>query len=985
MPDNEAPTRGLVSDRSESTPPSDGLGNGRKYDAFISYSHSADRNLAKSLEETLSTFGRRWYQVRGIRTYRDETNLAAEPDLWPAIEKAIYSSSCLILCASPASAHSVWVPREVETFIKQRGLQDVCVVQTSGVLPWTDHLAAEDALEHEDSALSRPVWQLFEDAGFEPLVVDLRQFRTMSERERLKDPDYLSLVASVAAKVLGEDKSSIWGRYYRAQRLRAAFLGSVSVVLFGLVLALGFAFRNEVRLRAVSVQETAEAVKQRGIAEQQTRVANEQKRIAFAQLATALSTEPQGELHALAAAIQAAGSEKEVAQKTMGTIDASIEQGLTQAVFTALPRIPLVGQNNSVRFSRDAKLVVATSQDGILSVLDARSGKQLRKVDPLGGYFQYGAFDAHAHNIVAISCDASFGSSGKLWILSMEDPLRKPERFSIQGCSGQADFFSGAVGRVVYWNSSGIGVLDAQGNLQMLLEGDFINAGHASISVSSGTIAGLTDSGSLYIWKGLNSRKMEVPAHASKIALSEDGSRIAIGYHDGTLRLLSTFGEGAVLISAHDGPILSLAWSPNGDYIASGGQDETVKVWDQTGKSISVSPEHRDWVLSLAFERRKDLRNILWAADRNGQVNATDLGDNTLFNLSVSRYNVNDVQAAGDGSVAFSGPDPVAWIWRPFAIVNPVHIGQKLYPIVSAGFSDDGEKMVTSSYGPATLWNIKANFVSSTCEAHTDTVAVANDGKRIVTADALQKEKVAYLCYPGTDRPPIPLDGHEDVIRRVSFSRDGSTIISASQDGSARTWDGKSGKFISKLSHGSPLRDASLSRDGEVAATLGTDGTVRVWRKSVPDCQFPERHDHATNLEISPKGDIIAIAESSGFVSLVKSPCHDQSIITIGGRSERVYSLSFNADGDVLAIVGRERTSIWSTRGDELASLPEPEVTAISVRVDQADNVTVLDNRGFLWTYPLSPSKLLRLACSEYIARGGHLQEMANCSLPTDR
>ena len=78
-----------------SIPRNDGSGNERVYDAFISYSHSLDRNLAKSLEETLSTFGRKWYQLRGIRTYRDETNLAAEPDLWPAIEKAIRSSRCL--------------------------------------------------------------------------------------------------------------------------------------------------------------------------------------------------------------------------------------------------------------------------------------------------------------------------------------------------------------------------------------------------------------------------------------------------------------------------------------------------------------------------------------------------------------------------------------------------------------------------------------------------------------------------------------------------------------------------------------------------------------------------------------------------------------------------------------------------------------------------------------------------------------------------
>jgi len=108
------------------------------YDAFISYSHRADRDLARSLERTLWTFGRRWFQIRGMRTYRDETNLAAEPNLWPAIETAVKQSRCLILLASPESARSVWVPREVRAAVAAHGIDSLCVVQTAGVLPWAD-------------------------------------------------------------------------------------------------------------------------------------------------------------------------------------------------------------------------------------------------------------------------------------------------------------------------------------------------------------------------------------------------------------------------------------------------------------------------------------------------------------------------------------------------------------------------------------------------------------------------------------------------------------------------------------------------------------------------------------------------------------------------------------------------------------------------------------------------------------------------------
>lgn len=215
------------------------------FDAFLSYSHRDDRDLARSLERTLQTFGRRWYQLRGVRTYRDETNLAAEPDLWPAIEKAVRRSHRLVLLASPASARSEWVPKEVAAAVAARGLEGLCVVQTAGVLPWTDKVPPDALFERDDGAIAEPVWRRFAEAAWQPLVVDLRPFRDLPERERRKHPEYLSKVASIAAFALNKDKDAIWGDYHRAQRLRAAFLTVTSLALLVLVAALTLAVRRE--------------------------------------------------------------------------------------------------------------------------------------------------------------------------------------------------------------------------------------------------------------------------------------------------------------------------------------------------------------------------------------------------------------------------------------------------------------------------------------------------------------------------------------------------------------------------------------------------------------------------------------------------------------------------------------------------------------------------------------------------------------------
>jgi hypothetical protein len=217
-----------------------------EYDAFISYSHFGERQLARDFEQTLWTFGRSWHQIRGIRTYRDETNLAAEPDLWPAIEKAVRNSGCLVLLASPDSARSVWVPREIQACVETHGLAGLCIVQTAGVLPWTDRITPEEMAERSDAAVDASVLSLFTAANATPLVVDLRPFRSMKDSERRKNADYLSRVASVAAKVLGTDKEVLWGEYHRVERFRSAFLAAVSVVLLGLMVTLAVVLQADV-------------------------------------------------------------------------------------------------------------------------------------------------------------------------------------------------------------------------------------------------------------------------------------------------------------------------------------------------------------------------------------------------------------------------------------------------------------------------------------------------------------------------------------------------------------------------------------------------------------------------------------------------------------------------------------------------------------------------------------------------------------------
>src|SRR3954471_467434 len=106
------------------------------YDGFISYSHAADGKLAPALQSALQRFAKPWYRRRALRIFRDQTSLAATPELWPSIQRAIDSTEHFVLLASPEAARSRWVRREIAHWLETKPLAGLLIVLTGGSLLW---------------------------------------------------------------------------------------------------------------------------------------------------------------------------------------------------------------------------------------------------------------------------------------------------------------------------------------------------------------------------------------------------------------------------------------------------------------------------------------------------------------------------------------------------------------------------------------------------------------------------------------------------------------------------------------------------------------------------------------------------------------------------------------------------------------------------------------------------------------------------------
>jgi WD40 repeat protein len=81
------------------------------------------------------------------------------------------------------------------------------------------------------------------------------------------------------------------------------------------------------------------------------------------------------------------------------------------------------------------------------------------------------------------------------------------------------------------------------------------------------------------------------------------------------------------------------------------------------------------------------------------------------------------------------------------------------------------------------------------------------------------------------------LEGHSDWVTSVSWSQDGSRLVSASYDKTVKIWDAATGQCTSKLEgHSDWVTSIAWSHDGSRLVSASGDDTVRIWDPTTGQC-----------------------------------------------------------------------------------------------------------------------------------------------------
>ncbi|MCC5661307.1 caspase family protein [Nostoc sp. XA010] len=241
-------------------------------------------------------------------------------------------------------------------------------------------------------------------------------------------------------------------------------------------------------------------------------------------------------------------------------------------------------------------------------------------------------------------------------------------------------------------------------------------------------------------------------------------------------------------------------------------------------------------------------------------------------------------------------------------------------------------------------------------EAHSAevvSVSFSPDGQTIVSAS---NDKTAILW--GHDGTKLrTLTGHTAKVRSVSFSPDGQTIATASFDRTVKLWRTKDGSLIRTLNvngHTAEVLSVSWSGNGELLATGSADRTAKIWKVSdghllitLNGCK-----DFVNSVSFSPDGKILAIASADKTVKLwsVSDGILRQ---TLQGHSAGVSSVAFSPDGQTLASASEDKTvRLWQKDGSlqRIIAAHNAEVLSVNFSHDgQTVASTSADSTIKLW------------------------------------
>jgi WD40 repeat protein/beta-lactamase regulating signal transducer with metallopeptidase domain len=407
------------------------------------------------------------------------------------------------------------------------------------------------------------------------------------------------------------------------------------------------------------------------------------------------------------------------------------------------------------------------------------------------------------------------------------------------------------------------------------------------------------------------------PGHIDRLAVSDDGTRVAVAQADYATRPLEEFEHRIQILDGATGAkrtVLKwnerasqhvLAFSRDTRYVAcvtNWAEESTLRVWlVETGTLLRESTWKDGMVLALAFS--PDGKSVATGGRKKGQVwNWEDEVPAPVAEMPGLRDDL--LRFSVDGSLVTGAENGMAYVIRdPKTGKEKAVLETGGMPTIADGgfgISPDGRFLAGPVYqgNEVRLWDLKTlKLVHTFACPQPQTTAFSPDGKWLAAGG----DTIVRVWNAETHEPVDWVDdAHSDPLFKVKFLPDQKTLVTASADSTVRFWDigsGKPQRIIRKTEKGM-VDELAISPDGRWVASSS--------------------HNRARLTEAATGRQIAEWTVDQGRTTIVK----------FSEDSRRLFTLATSHEGGrvLLSIRDAESGKVLETREIALKNPKEAEV-----------------------------------------------------------
>jgi WD40 repeat protein len=390
----------------------------------------------------------------------------------------------------------------------------------------------------------------------------------------------------------------------------------------------------------------------------------------------------------------------------------------------------------------------------------------------------------------------------------------------------------------------------------------------------------------------------------TELAFSPDGSVIATGSDDGTVRLWDTATRqqtGAPIVHPREEcsrGVNAVAFSPDGKALVTACFGR-VRFWDtSTQRELGISLNNQDPISAIALS---PTGRTLATASINGTIRLWDVAD---------RRQRGDAMAVGrSGSQSDSRQ-------------------RRLMAVNAVAFSPDGTRLATANADhTARLWDTATHRqIGAAFTGHAGAVqdvTFSPDGAALATASGDGTARLWNLATHRETGPSLKAPFNNYGFYGIAFSPDGKRLATAGAKGAIRLWDVKSHRSLGLVFADSrtPVRRVAFSPDGKLLAGAGDDGVVRLGDPLVHR-QIGNTMPGGSVIELSPDGKILATGDPGDDSTILLWDVATQRRIgralhptpsPVSGHDSPAYEITFSPDGATIAIANSDGIRLWDT------------------------------------------------------------------------